>query len=429
MRIPALTAVLPLLALLLSAGAPDVAAAPQGPRVALRTLDLSRVEGTLASLDEKSLTLAAAGTVAARSFPLEEVIQLAFEPRRAPAPKGPLFRAYLVGGERLVGRFAGPVEDGFQLDVDGLGTLPLLFEHVLTLESLPLDAGPCHDTASRYNRPETGDAAYDVKGDEYAGTVLLATKDELVLESARGRERRVRWNQLTLLHLENEKLPPAEGLRTEVELRGGSRLQVTKLGLVDKGLRVALRSVPERAWTAAFDTIQTVRWAGGRFDYASSLPYESERRPYHKDPPGLLDPAQLERYFGTRVDRRVSGCPLRVGGETFRHGFGVHSHSLITISLGERYASFRSSFGIDDEVLAMDAEGGRKGDVDARILGDGKVLWEAKGVRGGAKPRRIGPLDVRGVKTLVLEVGFGKELYTLDRADWGDPILVKVGEK
>ena len=29
------------------------------------------------------------------------------------------------------------------------------------------------------------------------------------------------------------------------------------------------------------------------------------------------------------------------------------------------------------------------------------------------------------VKTLVLEVGFGKELMALDRADWCDPILVK----
>ena len=138
---------------------------------------------------------------------------------------------------------------------------------------------------------------------------------------------------------------------------------------------------------------------------------------------------QLDRYFGTRVDRRVSGCPLRVGGETFRHGFGVHSHTLITIPIAGRYASFRTSFGIDDEVLDKDAEGGRKGDVDARVLGDGKALWAAKGIQGGAKPRRVGPLDVRGVETLVLEVGFGKELYTLDRADWGDPILVKTGAK
>ncbi len=427
MRIPVPVVSLALLALLLSTGAAD--AAPQGPRVTLRTLELSRVEGTLASMDEKSLTLAASGTTAARSFDLDGVIHLAFEPSRGTPLRGPRFRAHLVGGERLVGRFVGPGEDGLKLEVDGLGVVPVLFEHVLTLESMPTNAGPCHDLVSRFARPESGDAAYDAKGDEYAGTVLEATAKELVLESARGRERRVAWDQVALVHLENERLAPAEGLRAEVELRGGTRVPVAKLGLVDKGLRLALRSAPDVAWTAAFDAIVAVRWQGGRFDYASELPHTSERRPYHADPPGLLDPKHLDRLFGTRVDRRVSGCPLRVGGETFRHGFGVNSHSVITIPLNGKYASFRSSFGIDDEVLREDAEGGRKGNVDVRVLGDGKVLWEAKGVQGGAKPRRVGPLDVKGVKTLVLEVGFGKELETLDRADWGNPILVKAATR
>ena len=428
MRTPAclaLAAVLPVLAALLGAGPAPARGAPEAPRVAVRTLDLARVDGVLAGLDDSNLTLKPAGDAPARTFPLGEIVHVGFEQRRVSDAQGPRFRAYLAGGERLVGRFAGPAKDGLQLEVPGLGTVPLLFERILTLESMPADAGPCHDIVGQHPRPASGDVAYDGRGDEYAGTVLEATATELVLESSRGSNRRLAWDDVRLVHLENQALETPTGLSAEVELQNGSRLAVAKLGFTDEGLRLTLRSIPERAWTAGFEQVRAVRWTGGRFVYASDLPHESERREYHAEPDGLMDRAYLERWFGMRVDGRATGCPLRLGGDTFRHGFGVYSHSLITIPLGGAYASFRATFGIDDEVLAEEAAGDRKGNVGARVLGDGKLLWEAKDVRGGEKPRGVGPLDVRGVKTLVLEVDFGKELYALDRGDWCDPLLVK----
>jgi len=426
---PALAAVLPLLAAVLAAGSLVASGAPDGPRVALRTLDLSRVEGVLAGLDDAKLTLQPPGDGAARSFPLDEVIDVRFEEHAVPAAAGPRFRAHLVGGERLVGRFAGPAKDGMQLDVPGLGVVSLLFEHVLTLESMPAEDDPCHDLVSQHPRPASGDAAYDSHGDEYAGTVLEATKAALVLESNRGSNRKLAWDDLTLVHFENPRLKDATGLRAEVELQNGSRLSVVKLGLGAAGLELTLRSVPGQPLTAALDQVRALRWTGGRFEYASDLPHESETRQYHPDPGGLMEGSFLERWFGMRIDGRASGCPLRMGGETYRHGFGVYSRNLITLPLGEAYASFRADFGIDDEVLAENAAGDLRGNVDVRVLGDGKVLWEAKGVRGGEKPRSVGPLDVRGMKTLVLDVDFGKELEALDRGDWGNPILVKAEKR
>jgi hypothetical protein len=63
--------------------------------------------------------------------------------------------------------------------------------------------------------------------------------------------------------------------------------------------------------------------------------------------------------------------------------------------------------------------------VDARVLGDGKTLWEATGVRGGVAPVVVGPLDVSGVDVLVLVVDYGQGRNELDRAVWGSPILVR----
>ena len=80
---------------------------------------------------------------------------------------------------------------------------------------------------------------------------------------------------------------------------------------------------------------------------------------------------------------------------------------------------------IDDEVFDEEGAGEKRGNLEARVLGDGKVLWKASDARAGQPALRVGPLDVSGVKQLVLEVDFGKELMMLDRADWVDPILVR----
>ena len=407
---------------------PSLRAGPEdAPAVEIRTLGLSRVEGSLVRLDDKGVVVRGAAGEPERTLALEELVWLRLPERPEPANQERLrFRFLLAGGERLVARLVGAKEDILTLESTALGRLTVPLEVIRTIEVLPSDAGPCHDVASRHPRPEQDDAAYDAGGDEYRGSVLEATPEEIVIESARGREHRLAWSALAVMHLQTPQREPTSGLQPEVELQDGSLLPVAAHVRYEQGqLRFALRSLPKVELGAHPRTVRAVRWSGGQFVYASQLPHRSERHPYHEDPEGLTDPSYLDRWFGTRVDRRASGCPLRIGGETFRHGFGVNSRSLVTLELGGAFGSFRTSFGIDDEVLSEPGAEGKRGDVDARILADGKVLWEAHGIQGGAPAVRVGPLDVRGAKTLVLEVGFGQDLMTLDRADWGDPILVR----
>jgi len=382
----------------------------------------------LITLGDKSLSIATEGASAPRSFALDEVIALHFGATSKVPKKQPRFRAYLVGGERLVGPLVSASDEGVVLDVPGLGRVALVFDVLLTLEAVPPNATACLDLVGEHVRPTSGDAAYDRNDDEIRGTVERATKDEVILRSPRGRKQGIAWKNLLLLHLENDALKTPTGLRAELTLANGSRLTLARLGQVEAGLAVRLRSLPDQAFTARYASLATVRWTGGRFAYASDLPFQAVLKDYYEDPDGLLDRSFYEGFVGTRVDRRARGCPLRMHGTTFRHGFGVNSHSIITIPLGGTYATFRSLVGIDDEVLDKADDAKQRGNVDARVLGDGKVLWEAKGVRGGEKPRRVGPLDVKGVKSLVLEIDFGAEYMTLDRADWGAPILVKAAK-
>ena len=112
---------------------------------------------------------------------------------------------------------------------------------------------------------------------------------------------------------------------------------------------------------------------------------------------------------------------------TYRHGIAVYAKSIITVPLGKAFRRFSTAFGIDDEVFIDRGSGSDlKGDVTARVLVDGKEAWTSKGsVKGGEPARTVGPIDVSNAETLVLEVDFGGEQWTLDRADWADPILVR----
>jgi len=125
--------------------------------------------------------------------------------------------------------------------------------------------------------------------------------------------------------------------------------------------------------------------------------------------------------------RSDDGCLLRIGDRVYRHGFYAHSKSRISIPLDGAYTTFRTTFG----VLTDDPRGAERNrrpdlaDVDARILADGKELWARKSITLGDGAIAIGPLDLAGAKTLVLEVDYGKNLDVCDDVAWVDPILVR----
>jgi hypothetical protein len=230
----------------------------------------------------------------------------------------------------------------------------------------------------------------------------------------------VSWADLVVAHLDVESLPPATGLLAEVETLSGSRIQATRLTGDAKTLRITSRAGVEME--APLVGVRVVRWKGGRFVYASDLPYRSKLEVYYGD--GAVPSEHYEPWYGARTDRTAERCPLRVGGVTYRHGIAVHAKSTVTVPLERAFATFETGFGIDDETL--EAAEGPRGDVTARVLVDGKEVWSSGGsVKGGEEARKIGPLDVRGAQSLVLEVDFGAGQHENDRADWVDPILVK----
>jgi hypothetical protein len=362
------------------------------------------------------------------TVPLAELRRIEIEDARLPAlPAHGHLRVTLTAGEILVGTFAGSIPDGMILRTAEAGELELPFEVVKTIVAVPPEAPPCFEP-DHTRAPRTDeDVAYLASGDEYVGIVLAAAEDGLEMETGRGSTRRVAWEDLLVLQLANDPAAPFSGVEVELETVEGARLLVADGPTLASGVvRFSLRSLPDVELGVPIDALREIRAWGGAFDYASRLPFASRLVRYYGDTESEFERAFNESWYGARADRRPDGCPLRLAGTTYRHGIAVHSRSLVTVALDGGYAAFEVLFGIDDVILQdVSEEDAPKYDVDARILGDGEVLWEAKGVRYGQPPRRIGPLDVTGVQELVLEVDFGSEGDVLDRATWANPMLVR----
>lgn len=416
--LPRLALLLTLLALAL----PSPVAAEEGlGEVRVRTLEGPELGGTLAALDAEAVVLTTPS--GPRRIPLDGVVTIRRGADGAGHPADARLRVRLVGGEVLLGRFAGGTAEGMRLDVEGIGPLALPFETLRSVARIPASAGPCYEPENDHAPQPGQDVVVLENGDTYEGLLLKVDGEGLELEGTTGATRRIPWDETTLVYLDNQVPPPPEGLQVAIETRDASVWYGAAPPVLEDGaLHFALRSVPAGAVVLPLTEVKAIRPSGGRFVYACHLPFESRlETPYGDGAEDAMEAVFLERWFGARVDRRPSGCPLQLMGEVYPHGFAVHARSILTIALDGGFREFRCRFGVDDEALAVDAGG----IVDARVLVDGREAWAAKGVRAGEAPRDVGPLAVEGASTLTLEVDYGPELHVRDRATWAEPILVR----
>ena len=158
------------------------------------------------------------------------------------------------------------------------------------------------------------------------------------------------------------------------------------------------------------DVVRAIRIENGRrIDLTQVAPNAEEAVPYF----GLKLPHKLNTNF--------SGKPIVLYDEkTYERGLAVHSKSRLHYKLKPNCERFQATFGLLNP-------GGKLGNVTARILGDGKVLWEQDDITATTKPIDI-DVPLKGVERLILEVDFGQGQDVGDRAAWVEPRLIYASE-
>ena len=121
-----------------------------------------------------------------------------------------------------------------------------------------------------------------------------------------------------------------------------------------------------------------------------------------------------------RACKSVEHNPIRLGGQTFKHGVGTHAESTLEINLNGQAERFTAVVGVDDEVI------GKPASVEFKLTGDGKELFTSGLKKAGDQPTKVA-VDLRGVKRLLLEVGDAGDGIENDHADWADAQFAYTG--
>lgn len=326
----------------------------------------------------------------------------------------------LAGGDRLAGAVRGG--DGDLLKVELRGGVPL----DLTIDAISsmVFPGRIPDGVTSTPGPGSeGDRLYLVASgslDLAQGFVEAFTDEGVTFEDDRLGARTFAWDRVAALFItpleeEGEEDAAARpGEPVAVSLRGGGRLsgRLRRIAGATEGVDIALGAGAEVSLPGR--VVSEVALDDGSFRFLGDLAPSTEAST-------SLFGDDLGFAWPMRVDRNVRGGPLVVAGRTYSRGMGVHAPSRLEWDLsGAGWTQFRVRCGVDD----TGAKAGSAGAVRFRVFGDEKLLWQSDVVRAGAPAQGPDAMDLTGVSKLVLEVDPAGP-FTLDRADWLRPMLVK----
>ncbi len=127
----------------------------------------------------------------------------------------------------------------------------------------------------------------------------------------------------------------------------------------------------------------------------------------------------IEQGWGeAHSNRSVDNRRLTVAGRVFERGIGTHANSSIPLELDGNAVELSGWAGLDDET-------GGRGSVLFQIQADGKELWNS-GIMRPKDAAKEFSLNVKGVKSLVLEAADGGDGSDYDHADWGEVKLTMI---
>jgi hypothetical protein len=216
-------------------------------------------------------------------------------------------------------------------------------------------------------------------------------------------DRKINLSKLVGLLLRGNAPLPLHGFHQRIGTESGDRISGSLIGL-DHGS--ILLNTPAAAVRIPLASITTIDFVNGRVTSLCDLkPTKVVQTPY------------FGRLIPYRVDQSLTGGPLILSDGPCNRGIAVHSRCVLEYELSGEADHFKTRLGFQQP-------DGMNGRVEARVLADGKVLYENPDARGNQPPIDI-DLPITGVRTLTLEIDFGKDQDVGDRVVWANPRLIR----
>jgi len=133
----------------------------------------------------------------------------------------------------------------------------------------------------------------------------------------------------------------------------------------------------------------------------------------HRFSPGVQPP---------QVDQSNEGHPLKLRGQTYAHGIGVHAPNQLIYELKPEWDHFVARAGVDEHVLAVNhgSNCAMHPSVVFRVFIDGGLVAESPLMRVSFEPWRFDVAIPPGSKRISLAATDGGDGHYLDLANWVD---------
>lgn len=334
--------------------------------------------------------------------PSQDVDQITLSPKAEQPPHG----TWIIE-MRNDGRLSG--------DIAGGDDARLLMRHALLNQvELPLDqlisirrmrqrlAGPQPPTTERKDQPDS-DSVLLANRDLMSGPVTAVRADGVSILS-NDNEQALSWEVIEEVSFAAPADPvrPAAGLR--LRFGDGSVILAKALDWENNSVKAELGE--GRAIQFDSSILNLVEVIGGRRIWLTELvPADYRSIPF------------FDRPWPLRHQANALGGPLRLMGNEYPIGLGLHAACRITWKLDDSYERFTALIGVDDFA-------DRWADADVTILVDRKPVASLKALRHKDPPREI-DLDLHGASELTIEVGFGRYGDVQDRIDLVKPALIR----
>ena len=377
-----------------------------------RTFEAKKIE-IKSSADGITLAATEASDTAV-SIPGPDVVEIGFGPVEArPSPAPDDVEILLRTGDRLAGTLGDPQADAVQIASPSLGSVSVSFDRIDQVRFF----------TRRSEWPKSPfkvsiDTLLTATGDKPTGTIKTIGRGEIVYVHARTkRENRLATKDaIVVCFVPIPPAPPAPPatLYAIVQLTDGSEIRATPKSYGPGGL--TFTDLYGTELTVPAGKVAGLYFKNGRVIYLSDLTPSKidENANYIRAPQPL--PGDLAFPF-QRDAGAGDGGRLRIRGQEYRKGIGVHARSAITFVLDGAYSRFQAVVGIDDYAVRLTGLD-PVGNVTFIVMGDGNVLERREGVTSRTPPAALS-VDLKGCKELTLLVDFGDDRSGQgDFADW-----------
>lgn len=374
-----------------------------GPEVIVKTVEQDAVQGQVVDFaDDRGLTLKV-NDAEERFIPIFDVVRVDVRPHTAAPLVGP-WEVRLLDGGVLYGNLKSGKGELITFETNALGELDIQLDSIKRMKQM--DAAASHAaavTSFLAAPPRSDDCILLANGDAICGFLMDISDDSVTLE-AKGGPVKIPLRSIVVVMLSAQEIPPPKGTFFVLDLQGGGRVSAKRLKW--KSTTIDAELTTNNTVSFQSDRLLGISVSGGRWTRLAGM-----------EPASFEHTPLISLTWDYKLNRNALGAAMRVAGESFGEGIGVHSRSRLTYELNADYREFVTSFGIDDD-------SGPHADVTVRVLVDGVQKLEQTAIKRG---KLFGPIrvPVTGAKELELLVDYGANGDLQDRLDWIEPALIR----